>query len=74
MACSEGLLLDELAPKAVELYESPHGNWCLCKVGRVALCGGGWWIFFGVSKNRGIQRKTSRDGEQHPLSFSPEMR
>jgi len=26
------LLLDELAPKAVELYESPHGNWCLCKV------------------------------------------
>ena len=61
MACSEGLLLDELAPKAVELYESPHGNWCLCKVGR-------------VSKNRGIQRKTSRDGEQHPLSFSPEMR
>lgn len=26
-----GLLLDALAPKAVELYESPHGNWCLCK-------------------------------------------
>ena len=26
-----GLLLDELAPKAIELYESPHGNWCLCK-------------------------------------------
>eukprot|EP00435_Cladocopium_sp_Y103_P062596 s1261_g24.t1 len=25
------LLLDELAPKAIELYESPHGNWCLCK-------------------------------------------
>lgn len=29
LSCS--LLLDELAPKAIELYESPHGNWCLCK-------------------------------------------
>ena len=37
-----GLLLDELAPKAIELYESPHGNWCLCKA--LPRCGS--WIIW----------------------------